>query len=87
MAKISRLNDQTVMNGRIMRGAKTVFVNGRPVGLHTSPITPHYKEHYTSRTVKGVDTVYAENCKVLKVGTPTSCGHRVITGSSNVNVP
>ena len=41
MPKLSRKGDKNTTGGKIVRGAGTVFANGKPVGLHTSKITPH----------------------------------------------
>ena len=86
MPQISRKGDIVGPGGKIKRGASTVFANGKPVGLHVSPITPHHNDHKHAKTTAGSQTVFAEKCPVLSVGSPASCGHKVKTGSENVNV-
>lgn len=93
MAQISRLNDANQVGGKIMRGAGTVFANGIPVGLHVSQITPHapwgkpHPPHDAAKTTSASTTVFAEGSQVLKVGSGNSCGHSIVEGSPNVNVP
>jgi uncharacterized Zn-binding protein involved in type VI secretion len=90
MTALSRLGDTDQPGGRIMRGAGTVFANGIAVGLHVSPISPHYPggvPHNNAVTTEGSPTVFAEGCAVLRVGSGNSCGHSIIQGSPDVNVP
>jgi len=88
MAKLSRQGDQTQKGGKIVKGAKSVFANGKPVGLHVSDITPHGKgKHKKAKTTQGSPSVFVEGSPVLRVGSGTTCGHKVEQGSSDVNVP
>lgn len=93
MAGISRKGDTNQAGGAIIRGAGTVFANGVQVGLHVSGITPHapwgspHPPHQSAVTTSGSPTVFAEGVPVLKVGSGNSCGHSIIQGSPNVNVP
>lgn len=93
MAGISRLGDTNQVGGAIMRGASTVFVNGIPVGLHVSQITPHapwgrpHPPHDAAVTTDGSPTVFCEGVPVLRIGSGNSCGHSIVQGSSDVNVP
>ena len=93
MAQISRQGDANQMGGKIMRGAGTVFANGIPVGLHVSQISNHgpygkrTDPHRAAKTTSASATVIAEGSQVLKVGSGNSCGHSIVEGSPNVNVP
>lgn len=88
MAKLSRLGDTNQAGGKIMRGAKTVVANGIPVGLHVSPISPHGPGvHASAVTTTASPSVYAEGVPVLRIGSGNSCGHSIVQGSPNVNVP
>lgn len=88
MAKLSRKGDQTEKNGKIVKGANSVFANGKPVGIHVSDITPHgNKKHKKSKTTEGSPSVFVEGSPVLRTGSSTTCGHKVNQGSPNVNVP
>ena len=93
MAGISRKGDTNQVGGAIMRGSNSVFVNGMPVGLHVSQITPHapwgrpHQPHEAATTTSGSPTVFCEGVPVLKVGSGLSCGHSIVQGSPDVNVP
>lgn len=88
MAQLSRKGDTNQAGGKIVRGAGTVFANGIPVGLHVSDITPHGKgKHKSAKTTDGSPTVFAEGVPVLRTGSGNDCGHSIIQGSPNVNVP
>lgn len=89
MAKLSRVGDLNNKGGKIIKGAKTVFANGIPVGLHVSPITPHPSgpKHAAAVTVTASPTVFAENLPVLRVGSKDSCGDTTVQGSPNIDVP
>jgi uncharacterized Zn-binding protein involved in type VI secretion len=93
MAQLSRQGDANQMGGKIMRGAGTVFANGIPVGLHVSQISNHAPygkrtdQHRAAKTTSASSTVIAEGSQVLKVGSGNSCGHSIVEGSPNVNVP
>lgn len=92
MAALSRKGDKNTTGGKIIRGASTVVCNGIPVGLHVSPITPHSPKpkkppHKSAKTTSGSPTVFCEGLPVLRVGSGNSCGHKIVQGSPNVNVP
>lgn len=88
MAKLSRKNDANAVGGKIVRGARTVFANNIAVGLDVSDITSHGKnKHKAAKTNGGSPSVFAEGAAVLRVGSGTSCGHKITQGSPNVNVP
>lgn len=86
---ISRVGDRNSGGGKLTRGSSTVFLDGRPVALHVSPMTPHSPKptkqpHKRSVTVGGGGTVFVEGCPVVHVGMKTSCGHVIIEGSGTV---
>ena len=93
MPKLSRINDVDQPGGKIMRGARTVFAEGRAVGLHVSQITPHapwgrrHRPHKAAKTTEGSPTVFAEGSPVLRVGSGNTCGHSIVTGCETVFVP
>jgi uncharacterized Zn-binding protein involved in type VI secretion len=90
MAKVSRLSDTNQEGGRILRGAKTVYVNGIAIGLHVSRISGHGEDEHDENaayTTEGSPTVFAEGVPVLRVGSGNSCGHRIAKGSEDVFVP
>lgn len=93
MAKLSRVGDTNQPGGAIVRGAGTVFANGIKVGLHVSPITPHapygppHPPHASAKTTEGSPTVFAEGDPVLRIGSGNTCGHSIVQGSPDVEVP
>lgn len=93
MAGISRQGDANQAGGKIMKGASTVFVNGKPVGLHVSQITSHapwgrpHPPHEAAVTTSACESVIVEGSQVLKIGSGNSCGHSIVEGSSDVIVP
>ena len=90
MSGLSRLGDTNQAGGKILRGSSTVFCNGKPVGLHVSPISPHLPKklpHQISKTTNGSPTVFCDGVPVLRIGSGNSCGHSIVQGSPDVNVP
>jgi uncharacterized Zn-binding protein involved in type VI secretion len=86
----SRIGDINSAGGRILRGAKSVFISGLPAGLHVSPLTPHLPfsfPHRTSFTVTGSLSVFCERAPLLRVGSVTTCGHSIVQGSLTVRCP
>ena len=94
MAGLSRLGDKNDVDGEILRGASTVFCNGKPVGLHVSQMSAHapwgrkqHPPHAAATTTEGSPTVFAEGVPVLRIGSSNSCGHSIVGGSGDVQVP
>lgn len=88
MAQLSRKGDANQKGGKIVRGASTVFANGIAVGLHVSEISRHGDDkHKNAKTTSGSPTVFAEGVPVLRTGSSNTCGHSIVQGSPNVNVP
>jgi uncharacterized Zn-binding protein involved in type VI secretion len=93
MAALSRKGDKNIFGGTIIRGAKSVIANGKPVGLHVSVMTPHapfgkpHPPHFAALTTSGSPSVIAEGSPVLRVGSGNTCGHRIVQGSPNINCP
>jgi len=86
----SRIGDINSAGGKILRGAKSVFISGLPAGLHVSSVTPHLpfkNPHKASFTVTGSPTVFCENAPLLRVGSQTTCGHPIVQGSLTVRCP
>jgi uncharacterized Zn-binding protein involved in type VI secretion len=89
MAQLSRKGDANAVGGKIVRCARTVFANGIQVGLDVSEITSHPGggTHKKAKTTGGSPSVFAEGSPVLRVGSGTTCGHKITQGSPDVNVP
>lgn len=92
MPKLSRQNDQNAVGGKIMRGSQSVLVDNIPAGLHVSKITPHapfgnpHPPHAAATTTTASKTILIDNVPVLHVGSTTSCGHSIVTGSPSVEI-
>jgi len=92
MPKLSRQNDQNAVGGKILRGSNTVLVDNVPAGLHVSKITPHapygtpHPPHATSTTITASTAILIDNVPVLMVGSATTCGHSIVTGSPTVEI-
>ena len=93
MAALSRVGDTNQVGGAIMRGADTVFANGKNVGLKGGQITEHapygppHGPHICAVVSVGSPTVFANGRPVARVGSANSCGHSMAKGSNNVFVP
>jgi uncharacterized Zn-binding protein involved in type VI secretion len=93
MPALSRLGDTNQPGGKILRGARSVFCNGKPVGLHVSKISPHapfgkpHPPHRSASTTQGSPSVFCEGVPVLRVGSGNTCGHSIVQGSPNVSCP
>jgi len=89
MPKLARKNDLTGGNGKVVTVASTVFANSIAVGIHTSDITPHPGggQHNSSKTTSGSPSVFADGKPVLRVGSGSTCGHQIISGSPDIFVP
>jgi uncharacterized Zn-binding protein involved in type VI secretion len=92
MPNLSRQNDINTVGGKIIRGSPTVLVDNIPAGLHVSKITPHtpygkpHPPHASSTTTNGSTTILIDNIPVLMVGSSTTCGHKIATGSPTVEI-
>ena len=88
MAKLSRKGDANNGGGKLLTGAKTVFANGIAVSIHVSDISPHGPgPHAKAKTTDGSPSVFVEGKPVVRVGSGNTCGHKIVQGSPNVNVP
>ena len=92
MPSLSRQNDQNTVGGKIMRGSQTVLVDNRPAGLHVSKISSHspfgnpHPPHEASTTTTASTAILIDNVPVLMVGSATTCGHKISTGSPSVEI-
>ncbi len=93
MAKLSRVGDENNAGGAILRGAGTVFANGKQVGIQGSQLAEHapygraHPPHVCAVVSSGSPTVFATGRPVARVGSSNSCGHSMVQGSDNVFVP
>lgn len=86
--RLSRVGALNNKGGKILRGAKTVLVEGLPCALHPSPVSPHPGGplHKAAVTITASLSVICEGSPVLRTGSKDSCGDTTIQGSLTVNV-
>jgi len=91
MPKLSRKGDKNSVGGMILRGSESTVVDNIPVGLHMSKISPHapwdpvtHPPHDHASTTTGSQYILVDNVPVLFVGSQTTCGHPITTGSETV---
>lgn len=86
--------DFVAASGVMGLGSPSVFINSIPSVLLGSPITSHEpcccgiicacQEHCAAAIVSGSPTVFVNNLPAIHTTSLASCGHMVMTGSSNV---
>lgn len=83
----ARVTTDVVGRGLILGpGAPSVLVNGKPISTVGDKVAPHGKPPHTSPTIiTGSNSVFAEGKPVARqYSSKATCGHPVVTGSSNV---
>ena len=93
MPAVERLGDINVAGGVALGGAKTVFVNGRPMMIPHQIVTPHpccpndgCDIHCNARTQGGSSTVVVEGKPVIHTDDNDTCGHKRSSPSPDVFV-
>ena len=88
---LSRVGDDNGIGGKLTIGAKSVFAAGLPVATHPNVISPHpggFRHKLAKTIVTPSDaTIFVEGKPLVKVGTPTTCGHPIVTGAPTIIVP
>lgn len=64
----------------------TVVVNGLPIVVIGTPISPHPPTHIGATMIQGSKSVFAGGASVCRLGDKASCDHTLTTSSSNVFV-
>jgi len=87
MPSVARQGDGDSGGGVVATGVSSVTVNGAPIAVVGSVITPHNRKptHHAVAAV-GSSTVTAGGIPVNYVGAPDSCGHVRVSGSPDVSV-
>ena len=92
MPAICRVGDTNTVGGELTRGTTTVFLDGKPIALHPSPITPHSPwqrnphypgHHHDAVTTEGLENVVVEGSQPVFKGAGTTCGHPISTASES----
>lgn len=86
MPGVIRQGDKNVLGGIATTGITTVLVNGQPIVVDGTRVSPHHKKHYTASTRGGVSSVVAGGKPVNVIGNTDTCGHGRQQGSSDVTV-
>jgi uncharacterized Zn-binding protein involved in type VI secretion len=87
MSGICRVGDKNSVGGQLMTGAENVMLDGKPVALHPSLVSPHspwdrkHPPHDRSVTTSGSENVFVEGKPVVLINSSTSCGHPIVEGS------
>jgi len=84
MGGICRVGDKNAVGGALMDGSENVFLDGKPIALHVSRVTPHapwgrpHPPHAKAVTTGGYSTnMFVEGKPVVLQGASTSCGHPI----------
>ena len=87
MPAVARVGDVDSGGGVVATGVGSVTVNGAPIAVVGSVITPHHRKptHHAVAAV-GSSTVTAGGIPVNYLGAPDSCGHVRASGSPDVSV-
>lgn len=85
---IQRVGDPNTAGGIVLMGASSVRVNGRPVAVVGSMVSPHPGKpppvHTIVFTTGGASTVRAEGRAVNLMGDSDTCRHSRVGGSMDV---
>lgn len=91
---VQRVGDQNIAGGVIVEGNPTVLINGRPVAVVGSKVTPHPccgsqgcpPTHCAAVTTSTNTTVLVGGLPIVLDGDIDTCGHSRIGGSLSVIV-
>lgn len=86
MYKVHRLGDRNSAGGRILKGDKSMIINGLPVAPIGSPVSPHKpcpkkKKHCNAKTAQGSKSFIVGGIKVTVESNKDTCGHPRVGGS------
>lgn len=88
---VVRVGDANIGGGLVTTGDPTVLVNGRPVAVILSPVTPHPpcgapggQPHCAARTQPKPTSVLVNGKPIATWPSVDSCGHARVTGSFDV---
>ena len=89
---VCRVGDKNSAGGVIINGDSSVLVNGRPVAVENSPVSPHPccgqkgcpPVHCSAKTTSKNITVLVNGRAVVTVGDLDTCNHPRSNGSNDV---
>jgi len=87
MPKVVREGDKNDAGGRVIKGNKNFIIDGKPVSVDGSPVSPHkpcpkVKKHCNAKTAQGTRLFLVDGIPVNVVGDKDTCGHSRAEGSS-----
>lgn len=86
MPAVQRVGDVDSGGGVITSGVGSVRINGIPVSVNGSGVSPHARKNsHRPVTSGGVGSVRAGGSPVNVAGNADTCGHARTGGSSNVS--
>jgi len=83
MPGVARVGD-SVATGKITDGASDVFVDGVPIAVVGSHVSPHGTHTGTITITQGSSTIFADGKAVARMGDPASCGDTISSSSEDV---
>ena len=91
---VQRVGDKNSAGGLILRGDSTVLVNGRPIAVQNTPVSPHpccgaqgcRPIHCNAQTRNSIGTVLVNGIPLIITNDVDTCGHPRVGGSPNVYV-
>lgn len=88
---VVRVGDANTGGGLVTVGDPTVLVNGRPIALTFSPVTPHPpcggpggQPHCIAHTQQQAGTILVNGKPIATWPSVDTCGHPRVTGSLDV---
>lgn len=86
MPQVVREGDKNSAGGRVIKGNSSFIVEGKPVSVDGSPVSPHkpcpeIPKHCHAKTDMGTKTFYVDGIPVNLLGNLDTCGHPRVEGS------
>jgi len=91
MPGVCKIGDINQTGGSVIDGVNDVIVNGQPIAVIGSKISPHapwgrpHPPHDAAVITSGSSDVIAGGRAVATLGSANSCGHSMASASGDVN--
>jgi len=94
MPAVQRVGDRNSAGGVILNGDSTVLVNGRPIAVQNSSVSPHPccgargcpPIHCHAKTQASRSNVLVNGKPLILSGDKDTCSHERVSGSTDVSV-
>ena len=91
---VQRVGDRNSAGGLILRGDNSVLVNGRPIAVQNSPVSPHPccgakgcpPVHCNAQTRTTQGEILVNGIPLIRLNDTDTCGHARVGGSPDVVV-